>query len=232
MKNEDVDKVLESKARAAPELDAALAANIASSITTSLTPQRPLPPASALIAALLLSSATVAVLGAARAGFYGVVLLGLWAPMVILVTCALLTLAVAASLVSEFIPGSRRYLSPGVLDAAVVLVLLAVFGALFRDLRTDHFFSAGLTCLTTGVLHALPAGLIAWLLVRRGYAVNPISAGLLMGLLGGLAGLTMLELHCTNFQASHVLVWHTAVVPASGAIGGAIAWALSRGAAR
>jgi hypothetical protein len=36
----------------------------------------------------------------------------------------------------------------------------------------------------------------------------------------------MLELHCQNFQAAHVLVWHIAVVPLSGAAGALVAWAL------
>jgi hypothetical protein len=36
----------------------------------------------------------------------------------------------------------------------------------------------------------------------------------------------MLELHCSNFQALHVLVWHTAVVPVSAAAGAAVGWAL------
>jgi hypothetical protein len=29
----------------------------------------------------------------------------------------------------------------------------------------------------------------------------------------------MLELHCPNLQAAHILVWHTAVVPVSAALG-------------
>ena len=36
----------------------------------------------------------------------------------------------------------------------------------------------------------------------------------------------MLELHCANFQALHVLVWHTAVVPVSAAAGALVGWAL------
>jgi len=36
----------------------------------------------------------------------------------------------------------------------------------------------------------------------------------------------MLELHCANFQAAHVLVWHIAVVPLSGAAGALVAWSL------
>jgi hypothetical protein len=104
--------------------------------------------------------------------------------------------------------------------------LLAVFALLFRDYQTHHFISIGIVCLLTGLLHAIPAALFAWLLLRRGFAVNPISAGLVAGVLGGLAGVGMLELHCANFQAAHMLVWHIAVVPLSGAAGALVAWSL------
>jgi hypothetical protein len=45
------------------------------------------------------------------------------------------------------------------------------------------------------------------------------------GTLAGLAGVTMLELHCANFEALHVMLWHTAVIPVSGAAGALLAWA-------
>jgi hypothetical protein len=101
-----------------------------------------------------------------------------------------------------------------------------VFAFLFRDYQTDHFFSIGIVCLLTGLLHAIPAALLGWLLIRRGFAVNPVSAGLVAGMLGGLAGVGVLELHCPNFQAIHVLVWHTAVVALSATAGALAGWAL------
>jgi hypothetical protein len=67
---------------------------------------------------------------------------------------------------------------------------------------------------------------VSWWLLRRGFAVNSVAAGLAGGTLAGLAGVTMLELHCANFQALHVLLWHTAVVPVSGAAGALVVWAL------
>jgi hypothetical protein len=112
---------------------------------------------------------------------------------------------------------------PSTLLALSSIALLAVFGHLFRDYHIDHFFSAGIACLLTGLLHAIPAGLLSWLMLRRGFAVNPASAGLVAGTLGGLAGVGMLELHCPNLQAAHVLVWHTAVVPVSAAVGALLA---------
>jgi hypothetical protein len=34
----------------------------------------------------------------------------------------------------------------------------------------------------------------------------------------------MLELHCPNFEAAHLLVWHMAVVPLSAALGAFAGW--------
>jgi hypothetical protein len=48
--------------------------------------------------------------------------------------------------------------------------------------------------------------------LRRGFAVDPRAAGLAAGSLAGLAGVAMLELHCANFEAPHVMLWHTAVI--------------------
>ena len=53
--------------------------------------------------------------------------------------------------------------------------------------------------------------------------MNRTAAGLAAGTLAGLAGLTMLEFHCANFNAMHVMVWHTAVVPVSGLVGAIVA---------
>ena len=103
------------------------------------------------------------------------------------------------------------------------MLLLCVFALFFRDYHTEHFVSAGLLCLVTGVLHAIPVGLMGWLLLRRGVALNRISAGITAGTFAGLAGIALLELHCANFQALHILVWHTAVLPVSVAVG--VIWA-------
>jgi hypothetical protein len=67
---------------------------------------------------------------------------------------------------------------------------------------------------------------MSWVLLRRGFAVNPVAAGLAGGALAGLCGVTMLELHCANFQALHILVWHTAVLPVVAAAGALVAWTL------
>lgn len=72
--------------------------------------------------------------------------------------------------------------------------------------------------------HAVFAAIAGWLILRRGFAVNALAAGLAGGILAGLAGVTMLELHCGNFAAPHVMLWHTAVLPLSGGLGALLAW--------
>jgi hypothetical protein len=134
-------------------------------------------------------------------------------------TLAILLLTAAAELVRAMIPGSSRRISSGNLFAVGTLSLLAVLALCFRDYQVTHFMRAGVVCLAIGLLHAIPAGLLIWLVLRRGFAVDAVSAGLAAGTLAGLVGVAMLELHCPNFQAVHVLVWHIGVLLISAVLG-------------
>ena len=232
MKNEDIDEVLNKAARTSLDLKPELLDRVSTSIRSSLQPVRPLPPAWIITGGLILVCAAVSLLGAARAGFFGVEKMDLLELCLIFPALGLLAWAMASAFVHEMTPGSRRRVSPGALLALGCVALLGLFALLFRDYRTDHFFSIGIVCLVTGFIHAVPAGLLCWLLLRRGFAVNPVSAGLIAGALAGVAGVGVLELHCPNFQAAHILVWHTAVVPVSAAAGALVGWLVRRRAAR
>jgi len=224
-----IDEVLRKAAgRAAHdvEVEAALLKRVADSIKPSMRPVRPLPRTWVLAGGLVLVCAAVALAGAARAGFYGFEKMGLLERVLIFSTLGFLAWVAGTEFVNEMIPGSRRRVSAGALLGMGSVVLVSVFALLFHDYHTDHFVSVGIVCLITGVLHAVPAALLSWLVLRRGFAVNFVSAGLAAGTLAGLAGVGLLELHCPNFQATHILVWHTAVVPVSGALGALIGWAL------
>jgi hypothetical protein len=226
MTDEEVDNVLQKASGVRPEVEPALLERIADSINVSLRPVRPLPPIWVLTGGMVLIWAAVAVAAGARIGFYGVEKLGLWERIVIFSTLGVLAWVAGREFVSQLIPGSRQVLSVGAFLTVAGAALLGVFALVYRDYRTDHFISAGIACLLTGVLLAIPAGLMSWLLLRRGFAVNLVGAGLGGGALAGLCGVTMLELHCANFQALHVLVWHTAVLPVSAAAGALVGWAL------
>ncbi|MGA3133103.1 MAG: NrsF family protein [Terracidiphilus sp.] len=226
MKEEEIDDVLTKAARNLHNLDPRSLRAVADTIRSSTRPVRPLPPTWVLAGGLVLVCAAIALAGAARAGFYGIEKMDLLERALIFSALIGFACAVGIGFIHEMIPGSRRRVAPGALLAIVSGVLVSLFALLFRDYQTSDFFSAGIACLFTGLLFAVPTALLAWLLLRRGFAVNPVSAGSVAGTLAGLAGLGMLELHCQNFQAAHVLVWHIAVIPLSAAVGAFVAWAL------
>jgi hypothetical protein len=229
VKEREIDEVLARAAHDAPALSPALLNSIAEAIKPSLRPVRPMPPAWLLTTSLILIAAVVALAGAARAGFYGIVRLTPFAGVLIFTALLLLLWASAAEFAATMVPGSKRRVRPGVLLVIACSVLMGVFAFLFRDYHTTHFVSAGIACLAAGLAHAVPVALLSWLLLRRGFAVNPVAAGAIAGTLAGLAGVTLLELHCPNFQVLHLLVWHTAVVPVAGAAGALLAWTMHRG---
>jgi hypothetical protein len=219
VKNKEIDDVLQRAAEKPQGVDPIVLERIDDSIKRSLCPVRPLPPVWQIAGSLVLVCVAIALAGAARSGFFGVAKMNLLERSLVFSALGLLASLAAVSFVHQMIPASRVRLSPVALLALSSVVLLAVFGDLFRDYRADHFLSVGITCLLIGLVHAIPAGLLSWLMLRRGFAVHPASAGLVAGTLGGLAGVGMLELHCPNFQAAHILLWHTAVVPLGGALG-------------
>lgn len=227
MRNADVDERLDQAARAPHALPLGLLERIVDSVGPPVPPVRPLASTKVLSAGLFLIVAAVALLGAARVGFQGVEALSLLQRLMIFGTLVLLVALVAARTVCEWIPGSAIPVTGPAMLAAATGALLFVFALLFHDYSMAQFASAGLNCLLAGLLHAaVAAPLLWWLLLRRGYAVNALSAGLVAGVLAGLAGVSLLELHCTKLEAPHVLLWHTLVVPFSAMIGAGAGWLL------
>lgn len=227
MTDRELDQILQQKAQALHPVDPALLDRVAVSIQSSLAPVRPLPRAWVLRIGLVLIAAFAAIAGAARLGFHGIEKLGAWERAAIFPTLAILLWLAATAFVAEMIPGSRRRVAPAILLSAATMALLAVFAILFHDYSTAGFVHQGIVCLSAGLAFALPTGLASWWLLRRGFAVNPASAGRVAGTLAGLAGLAMLELHCPNFNALHLLVWHTGVILVSAGLAAFLARAAS-----
>ncbi len=221
-----LDALLAGAAASSPAPPQPLLDRIAYTLQPTLRPVRQLANPWLLTAGVAAAAALVALAGAWRAGFNGFAKMTASERILIFSILAACVALAARKFISERTPGSRTRISAAALSAIIAFALLAVFAFIFQDYRTTHFISAGLLCLVTGLLHAAPVALLAWLIVRRGFSVNANSSGLIAGTLAGLAGITLLEFHCSNFEALHILVWHTAVLPVSALAGALLAWYL------
>ena len=218
MRDKDIDDILGRT----PPVDAALLERVSASMGTTLRPVRPVAPRWVLTSGLWAVSTGVAIAAAFAFGLDGFRRLTGAETGVIFPGMVILTLLAALISVGAMTPGGLRW-SPTQLLVLVLVACIAVDAALFRDYQMTSFVPQGIPCLRAGLLVSVPAGAGSWLVLRRGFAVNRTAAGLAAGTLAGLAGLTMLEFHCANFNAMHVMVWHTAVVPVSGLVGAIVA---------
>jgi hypothetical protein len=194
-------------------VDPVLLDRIGASLRANLRPVRPLPAAKRLVAGLVAIFLAASISGGVLLGFNGLYKLTPVAIALIFPTLAVVAALGATATVNSMIPGRKRPVHPALLMAAGCLLMEAIFALLFRDYRTASFVRQGIVCLKAGLIWATPTALAVWLVLRRGFAVDSRAAGAAIGSLAGFAGLTMLELHCPNFEIAHIAVWHVAVVP-------------------
>ena len=222
MRDGDIDNILNAAAEGS-QVDAALVGRLAQTLGASARPVRPLPGRRTVWTALFVVCAAVGCPAAALLGIHGLPKMSTGqAASIFGVLCGLISLA-AVACIEQMTPGGRRHFPAGWSIAGGCVVLAGLFAAVFDDREVANFVQAGLVCLRAGVAVAIPAALGGWLLLRRGYFVTPVAAGAAVGTLAGLAGITMLELHCPNFEVLHVMVWHTAVLPVSALLGALVA---------
>jgi hypothetical protein len=98
--------------------------------------------------------------------------------------------------VQEMIPGSKRQTTPRspIIAAMVGLALLVCI--LFQDFDTNRFVALGVPCLQLGCICALLSGALFWSICRTGFVVSPVTAYASVGFFSGLAGVSVLALHC------------------------------------
>ena len=228
MRDSEIDKMLKRAAETTPSAPPEVVNRITGAIASDLHAVLPMASPKILLLALILLCGLIGITGATVLGPYGLRQMNaIQASITLAVLTAIIVLAACVSL-AESIPGSRRILSPSMLVTVCCVALIAVFVLLFRDYRVERFVAQGIPCLRAGLLHAIPAALGVWWILRRGFAVNPMASAFARGVLAGLAGILMLEIHCANFETLHVIVWHTLVIPISGALAYGTVFLLSK----
>jgi Negative regulator of sigma F len=199
-----------------PEPCAALLQDVEHRILLDLKPVKPIRPASQFAAGFAVTFVAIVALGAWRLTAYG------WGAMSPLLSGVVLSaLAVSAalligSLVSQMVPGSKYRIQPVLLPLFVLMALGGLFAAAFPH-RVEPNWRAGWICLGCGLGFFAPAAIVFWLLLRRGAVLSAQVTGTTMGVLAGLTGTTVLEIHCPLQGAWHILAWHLGV-PLTGAL--------------
>jgi MFS family permease len=127
----------------------------------------------------------------------------------------------------QMIPGSLPRLSAGVFFALIAAGFAGGIVLLFPWHAPEPFFARGWPCLGMGVGLALPAGLLFWLVARRGAALGLVRLGGTLGAIAGLVGVSVLQFTCDRQEGEHLLFWHGGVLVVSAAAGVLIAYLLS-----
>jgi len=205
-------------------------AQIERELSASLKPVRPLPSNRVLVLVWLGIFVAVSVLGAIPVGFNGFQALSPTRKLLLYAVVGASAVLIARCVVEQMIPGLKRVISPGLAVALPILSLGILTPLMFPNFDMSGF-GQGMVCLRLGLLCAAPFGVLAWLLMRRGFLTSPMMAAILGGGFAGLAGIGVLALHCAIFNASHILVWHLGVIAittAAGAITGLMLLRVSR----
>jgi hypothetical protein len=219
MKPDEIDKILgESAGQPLPSAASDAVRKARSAILADLRPVRPMPTSRTLTLLFAGAFAIVSIASGALLGPHGFHVLDDLQRAAIYPTLIALALVAAVACSRQMRPAGGARLG-GVALLCVLACFAAVSAGIFRGYGTENLVQEGIPCLRAGLLVALPTAiLISWIL-RRGFVLDWSAAGLAGGVLSGLTGLGMLEVHCPNLKAVHILVWHLGVVVVSAALG-------------
>jgi hypothetical protein len=213
-----IDDIFAQSSAHTQEAARAAASRARAAILADLRPVHPIPSSRVFTTALLAVSLLFAIASASLLGLDGLRALAPMQRLLIYSLLLLITWFAAFACSRAMRPASGWSLGPWTL-ALASLAFPALFALIFRGYTLAHFVHEGIPCLRAGLLIAAPTALVVTWILRRGFVMEWTTTGITAGVLAGLAGLGMLELHCPNRKAIHVIVWHVAVVVCSGLLG-------------
>ena len=217
MTDRDLDRLWESRK---VELGPGRANQIANGLAGNLTPVRPLPPAGLLTTAFALISAALVLLGGLALGDSALLRMDLTTAVFTFAALAASVCLLGFALSGEMAPGSRRLAPPWMLALGILLGTALLFTALFPFQEERSFWLHAWRCLRVGLAAGALGAALFWLILRHGAMLHRRTSGALSGLLGGLTGAAILEVHCPNFDNAHILVGHWGAA----AVGAGLGW--------
>ncbi len=184
---------------------------IAEGLATNLRPVRPVAPARYFFGSLVGIFVSIVAFGVYRMGAFAIAVMTPLQTAAILSALAISTGLLAYSLVHQMVPGSRHRISPRLLPVGIMISLIIAIAVLFQFQHERNFWGNAWACNGAGTSVAVLAAVPFWLVLRRGAILSPSVTGAATGLLAGLVGTSVLEIHCPNLGAWHILVSHLGV---------------------
>jgi hypothetical protein len=184
---------------------------IAEGLATNLRPVRPVAPARYFFVGFVGIFVAIVALGVYGMGAFAIAVMTPLQAAAILSALALSTGLLASSLVHQMVPGSRHRISPRLLPVGITISLTIAIAVLFQFQHERNFWGNAWSCIGAGTPVAVLSAVPFWLVLRRGAILSPSVAGAATGLLAGLVGASVLEIHCPNLGAWHILVSHLGV---------------------
>ena len=203
----------------AESLRPGLANQISSRLAGDLKPVHPLPSPIYFAAAFVLIPIALALMGGLLLGDYAWLRMNPLTSLLTFTSLAVSLCLLASALSAQMIPGSRHLLPPLALALGILCGLATVFSALFSSIPERAFWLDAWRCLRSGLAAGCLSALLLWFVLRRGAVLDTRTCGALAGLLGGLTGTAMLEIHCPNFNLAHILAGHWAAAVLGAGIG-------------
>jgi hypothetical protein len=184
---------------------------MAEGMATNLRPVRPVAPAPYFFGAFVGIFVSIVALGVYRLGAFAIAVMTPLQSAAILSALAISTATLAYSLVHQMVPGTRHRIPPRLLTLAVTISLTIAIAALFQFQHERNFWGNAWACIRAGTPIGVLASVPFWLMLRRGAILSPSMTGAATGLLAGLVGTSVLEIHCPNLDAWHILASHLGV---------------------
>ena len=184
---------------------------IAEGIATNLRPVSPVAPAGYFFAAFSGVFVSIVAFFVYRMGALAIAVMTPLETVAILTALAVSTGLLAYSLVHQMIPGSHYRISPRLLPVGIAVSLTIMIAVLFQFQHEQNFWGHAWPCIRAGIPIGVLAAVPFWLILRRGAILFPAMTGATTGLLAGLVGTSVLEIHCPNVDAWHILVSHLGV---------------------
>jgi hypothetical protein len=204
------------------EYPQALQNRIEAAILPELKPVSPLPSAWQITAVLLFCAAAAVAVANWQLGIAGWLARNRLQVSVDFTLLSVGTLVVAFALAKQMAPGSRQAAPAWTFTVTPLLALLVAVVLLFGYRWSPNFWPRAFACWEIGVACAALSAPLFWLVLRRGFSLNPVSQGAMTGLLAGFVGVTVLEIHCPNLDRMHIADGHLGAALTAVLVGAAL----------